>query len=137
MLTFLAAWKPELEFLPQHVPERPPLWLDAVLQLPSTSMAPPPPLPSGPADWAATASAARLLPREPHADGSDHAGSAFDSHGSEHSASAASGLGLSLDALAIEGLTMGPARHRNLVPHDDLDGTPRLPRDLHASRGQR
>ena len=79
-----------------------------------------------------------MLPRERITPDPSESGSvAFDAPLPEQvtgDTTGSSGLGLSLDALAIEGLTMGPARHhRAFADLDELELPPRLGRE--PSRG--
>ena len=104
ILAFLHAWKPDFEFLPRHLPTDPPLWLEVALQ-PVVETHAPAGTVNGSVDRSGGTSAARLLPREPMVDEREYSG--YNGGGGERDVLEPTS---SLDALAIEGLTVGSRR---------------------------
>mmetsp|Transcript_14280 Transcript_14280/g.37050 ORF Transcript_14280/g.37050 Transcript_14280/m.37050 type:complete len:276 (+) Transcript_14280:97-924(+) len=116
VIAFLHAWKPELEFLPEHLPAHPPIWLEKALQLPAEADDAMPTSPSKPPEWnACGAPGVEYFERRSKGQGrkaSEHSAAAGgDAAGMDAiGRSAPVSIGLALDALAIEGLTSGPSR---------------------------
>lgn len=101
---FVHAWKPELEFLPQHLPTNPPLWLELALQLPVSEIDAVPAVPRNPVG----------PPGVEFFDRDKSAPVGGEASGLEP-ISRSNSIGLALDALAIEGLTShGPIRPRRM-----------------------
>ena len=118
-IAFLHTWKPELEFLPQHLPARPPSWLDIALQTSIVDGDAPPAVPVKQAErnrnptmdlFERDRTAAVFPSATAGGDGRDPMGMGTSSS-----------IGLALDALAIEGLTSGPPRHHRAVTRRDSE----------------